>query len=234
MDKQQREDFLNSIATKAGRPRHQLADHPFKPLNNLPEATLSGKTQDELLEIARKNSENVHVDFRTTTSDQLAKLLNDYVQYKNIHHLILPTTDVWQKFKLTDWQQNTGVETNYWIPQAPRKENIQRAQNADGAIGFADFLLAESGTLTVATTPGQGRAFHFLPTHYLSLIPKSKIVPRSRQAMVAYEEKLHSGELKTSNINFITGPSNSGDIEMVLVVGVHGPLDMTYVVVEDL
>ena len=83
MDKQQREDFLNHLATKAGRPRHQLVNHPFKPLNNLPEATLSGKTQDELLEIARKNSENVHVDLRTTTSDKLAKLVNDYVQYKN-------------------------------------------------------------------------------------------------------------------------------------------------------
>ncbi|WP_281165344.1 LutC/YkgG family protein [Liquorilactobacillus sicerae] len=234
MDKQNREDFLNSIATKAGRPRHQLADHPFKPLNNLPEATLSGKTQDQLLQIAKKSSEVVHVDFETTTTVCLADLLRKYVQHKNIQQLILPTTDVWEKFKLTDWQKDTGVTTNYWIPQAPRKENIQRAQDADGAIGFADFLLAESGTIAVATTPGQGRAFHFLPTHYLSIVPKSKIVPRSRQAMVAYAEKFSNGQLKTSNINLITGPSNSGDIEMVLVVGVHGPLDMTYVVVEDL
>ncbi|AUJ31174.1 MAG: lactate utilization protein C [Liquorilactobacillus nagelii] len=235
MDKANREAFLNNIATHANRPRHQLVNHPFKPLNNLPESTLSGKTQDQLLEIARQSSEEVHVDFRTTTKAELTNMINSYLQHKNIQHLILPTTNLWQQFGLTDWQQQRTTEhTNYWEPGADRQINIQRAQNADGAIGFADFLLAESGTIAVATVPGQGRAFHFLPTHYLSIIPKSRIVPRSRQAMVYYEEKIKNGELSTSNINLITGPSNSGDIEMVLVVGVHGPLDMTYVVVEDL
>ncbi|MFT8459292.1 MAG: lactate utilization protein C [Liquorilactobacillus ghanensis] len=235
MDKANREAFLNNIATHAKRPRHQLANHPFKPLNNLPESTLSGKTQDQLLAIARHSSEEVHVDFRTTAKENLAAAINDYLQHKNIQHLILPTTDLWQKFSLADWQNQRSTEhTAYWEPGADRQTNVQRAQNADGAIGFADFLLAESGTIAVATVPGQGRAFHFLPTHYLSIIPKSRIVPRSRQAMLYYEQKIKSGELTTSNINLITGPSNSGDIEMVLVVGVHGPLDMTYMVVEDL
>ena len=96
-----------------------------------------------------------------------------------------------------------------------------------------EFLCAESGTITVATTPGQGRSFHFLPKHYVALVPQSRIVPRSRQAMDWYDTELKAGRLHTSNINFITGPSNSGDIEMVLVVGVHGPIDMTYVVLTD-
>ncbi|EPC59905.1 hypothetical protein Lpp228_15309, partial [Lacticaseibacillus paracasei subsp. paracasei Lpp228] len=82
--------------------------------------------------------------------------------------------------------------------------------------------------------PGQGRGFHFLPTHYLAIIKKSNILPRSRQAMDHYDADIKAGKLQTSNINFITGPSNSGDIEMTLVVGVHGPLDMTYLVVEDM
>ena len=63
IDHSNREDFLNAIAEKAGRPRHQLKDHPFVPLNDLPETTLSGHSQDELEAIAKQNSEAVHVTF---------------------------------------------------------------------------------------------------------------------------------------------------------------------------
>lgn len=234
MTNQNKETFLDRIATKSGRARHQLSKHPFIPVNDLPETTLSGKSQDELFEIAKKNSEAVHVTFERTDTTSLASLLNSFLSKKDIQNLILPTTDKWSTYGLSEWEKERSDSAEFWLPESSRKENLEKANSADGAIGFADYLLAESGTITVATTPGQGRGFHFLPTHYLSIIPKSCILSRSRQAIHKYEDAISSGKLVTSNINFITGPSNSGDIEMVLVVGVHGPLDMTYVVVEDL
>ncbi|WP_297317383.1 lactate utilization protein C [uncultured Bifidobacterium sp.] len=231
-----REVFLDYLAQKSGRSRHQLKDNPLVPVNDLPETTLSGHTQDELLEIARKNSEAVHVNFQTCTKAGLPVALDRFIDSKkdDSDHVMLPTSPLFADFGLEEWRDGLNPPATFWKPGASREENIRTADRSGTAIAFADFLLAESGTITVATTPGQGRAFHFLPVHYLSIIRKSKILPRTRQAMDYYDQALVSGDLKTSNINFITGPSNTGDIEMVIVVGVHGPLDMTYLVVEDM
>ncbi|MDF7665822.1 lactate utilization protein C [Bifidobacterium sp. ESL0745] len=293
-----REVFLDYLAQKSGRPRHQLKDHPLEPVNDLPETTLSGHDQDELLKIARKNAPAVHVDFQTTTKADLPTALNAFIAAKAIPpadssvaeqstiddpaaasdnpatsagptapdaassvasaataafnaasapttspasspsakpSLLLPTDDEnYKAFGLEQWRDGLDPKPAFWVPGAGREANVEAANHSEAAIGFADFLCAESCTITAPTTPGQGRAFHFLPVHYLSIIRKSKIVARTRQAMDYYEPAVKSGKLKTSNINFITGTSSTGDIEMVLVVGVHGPLDMTYLVVEDM
>ena len=139
------EDFLNRIAKAANRPRHTLGEDPFVPVNNLPETTLAGKSQDELLELARKNSEEVHVDFHVIKSADLGHTLNDFIQEKEIKSLMLPSFDEekWQDYSLGKWQDNLRVDPiYYWEPEFGR-QNIVNANNSDGAIGFADFLLAE-------------------------------------------------------------------------------------------
>ena len=62
------------------------------------------------------------------------------------------------------------------------------------------------------------------------MIPLSRMVPSSTQAATWLDENKKPG----STVHFISGPSNSGDIEMQLVVGLHGPLEINYVIVKDL
>ncbi|OJG28379.1 hypothetical protein RU98_GL001627 [Enterococcus caccae] len=209
-------------------------------MNNLPEKTLSDKSSDELLEIAKKRVEKINTKLVETTKRQLKGTIDQLIKEVGQGNILLPIDERFTEYGLTEftpehYTKETGIQLMFWKKGAEHREtNISNAANANIAIAFAEFLLAESGSIVVETNAGQGRSLHFLPQYYISIIPMSKIVPRSTQAAAYYEEKLKKGEKTGSAIHFISGPSNSGDIEMQLVVGLHGPLAVYYVVVKDM
>lgn len=230
-----REKFLNHLQAASGRQRHQLASHPFKPLNDLPDQLLAGKSSAELYAIAVKNSKSVNATVVEKKAAEVANYLRQLTAAKDIKKLLLPGVDqgAWDHYDLSDWAQNTGVDTvNTWSSQTDRMTNEEYANQADLAVGMADYLIASTGTITVVNSPAQGRGFNFLPTRFLALVPKSGLVRSTREAVEKYQQQFADG-LTTSAITFISGPSNSGDIEMELVVGVHGPIECTYLVVTD-
>ncbi|MNY72191.1 Lactate utilization protein C [compost metagenome] len=55
-----------------------------------------------------------------------------------------------------------------WEEAAGREENIRRAESANTAVIFADYALAESGTIVVESRPDQGRS----PTFCLLIISR--------------------------------------------------------------
>ena len=70
-----------------------------------------------------------------------------------------------------------------------------------------------------------------LPESVIYIIPKSVIRPRLTQGMeFLRQHKEHT----PSSANFVSGPSATSDIELVRVVGVHGPVHVVHIVVHDL
>ncbi|WP_431522080.1 LutC/YkgG family protein [Guptibacillus hwajinpoensis] len=107
------------------------------------------------------------------------------------------------------------------------------ARDADIGITFSDYTLAESATVVLTTSPEKGRSVSLLPKTYIALVPKSTIVPRLTQVTDRIDKDLKESETVSSCIKFISGPSNSADIELSFVAGVHGPVKASYIVIND-
>ncbi len=82
-------------------------------------------------------------------------------------------------------------------------------------------LVAQTGSVLISSTKSGGRALSVLPPHHVVIAHKSQLVPDLPAAF----DFLHAryGENLPPYLSFITGPSRTGDIERILVLGAHGP-----------
>ena len=128
-------------------------------------------------------------------------------------------------------KQGTDRTVDIWNAGGTPQDNIRIAERAAVGIAVAKMALAESATVLVFSHSGCGRSVTLLPESVIYIIPKSVIRPRLTQGM----EFLHRNkDYLPSSINFVSGPSATSDIELVRVVGVHGPVKVFHIVVKDL
>jgi L-lactate dehydrogenase complex protein LldG len=101
----------------------------------------------------------------------------------------------------------------------------------DVGITSCDCAIAETGTLMMVARPGQERVASLLPPMHIAVVERRQIVPDLIDAFDLLREQ--GLDQLASNVTFITGPSKTGDIELQLTTGVHGPGKWRVIVVED-
>jgi L-lactate dehydrogenase complex protein LldG len=101
-----------------------------------------------------------------------------------------------------------------------------------GITGIA-FGIAQTGTLVEVSTNDAVRLVSALPRTYIGVLRRRDIVDRYTDAAARVRSivALHDRHLV---ISFISGPSRTGDIELKLTLGVHGPEQAHAVIINEL
>lgn len=102
---------------------------------------------------------------------------------------------------------------------------------AEIGVSLADFAIAETGTLVEFATDDSMRLISTLPRVHVGLVASAQIVATLAEAAPRVRG-VFDGNDRNCVVTFISGPSRSGDIEMKLTLGVHGP-EVAHAVVLD-
>jgi L-lactate dehydrogenase complex protein LldG len=106
--------------------------------------------------------------------------------------------------------------------------DVNELEACAAGISECDALIAQTGSVLLTTRSGGGRALSVLPPHHVVIARRDHLVP---DLPAAYELLHHTygPNAWPSTITLITGPSRTGDIERILVLGAHGPKKLTVI-----
>lgn len=102
-------------------------------------------------------------------------------------------------------------------------------ERCDAGVSGCDCLVAQTGGIMVTASSAGGRALSVLPPHHVVIASTSQLLGDLADAF-ALLRKTYGGP--PAFVSFITGPSRTGDIERILVLGAHGPKKLTVLLVQ--
>ncbi len=117
----------------------------------------------------------------------------------------------WRDFPLNAGMELLRTDGGYEKPDL---------ESCEAGITGCESLVAQTGTLVVTPVSSGGRVLSVLPPHHVVLATESQVCRDLKEALRRVREA-HAGVPRY--ISFITGPSRTGDIERILVLGAHGP-----------
>lgn len=117
------------------------------------------------------------------------------------------------------WEKRPMLRGRRGTPDGSEQVGVARAQAG----------IAETGTLMVCSGARSPATINFLPETEVVVLPADAIVGAMEDALAT----VRAGGAMPRTINFITGPSRTGDIEQKIEMGAHGPRRLHIVIVDD-
>jgi len=105
----------------------------------------------------------------------------------------------------------------------------QRLEASDAGLTSCLSIVAQTGSILVTSAGDGGRALSILP-HVHVVVGRVDQVTGDLADAFGQVRARHGGQLP-SMLSFVTGPSRTGDIERILVLGAHGPRELILLLV---
>jgi L-lactate dehydrogenase complex protein LldG len=128
---------------------------------------------------------------------------------------------------LRAWGLKVAVWPSLGASEAAIRDFRDRCFEAGFGITGVDFVLAETGSLILSSITEGSQLTSLAPPVHIALYRRS-------QVLASLEGVLEQARLEPGRSTvFITGPSRTGDIEQILIRGVHGPRDVHAILIEE-
>ncbi len=98
------------------------------------------------------------------------------------------------------------------------------------SVNHAFAAIAESGTLAFVSGAASPTTLNFLPETEIAVLAAADIAGDYETVWDRLREA-NGDDALPRTVNYITGPSRSGDIEQILLLGAHGPRNLHIVIV---
>jgi L-lactate dehydrogenase complex protein LldG len=133
----------------------------------------------------------------------------------------------WKKIATHDGELTDAVADKLGLPvmKTNRGYAVAELEKCDAGLTECEALVAETGSVLVSSSSAGGRALSVLPPHHVVLARQHQMTANLSAALQRVRNKYQDNW--PSFLSFITGPSRTGDIERILVLGAHGPKRLT-------
>jgi len=220
-----RDDFLATVRASlehgAGG-RRPAAPEPYRP----PVSPPGGEMVARLIRELEAVGGIVH---RAASSSEARARILEILSERGVGSIVRGDTSRIKELDLDPALRAAGIEVTVCDGRldVPRERLRQAALAADAGVCSADFGVAETGSLALLARPGQGRSISLLPPIHVAVLEAGDVVLELAELFEKAE-----GRGIPSALTLITGPSRTGDIELVLTVGVHGPGELHLVLID--
>lgn len=166
--------------------------------------------------------------YHAATTDAAAEYVEQIALKREAKNVIASDDKVVEGLRLETRLDKNGIR---YVTEASEADFRLIAIAAGIGVTGVDYALADTGTLVLQAREGQARSISLLPPVHIAIVKPDQIVSGLDDLFQLL--RVESNQELGSAVTFITGASRTADIELTLVVGVHGPQELHVVIVEN-